>query len=118
MGDIGLFDVTLATDDGHHIQAHKIILSAGSNFFKDIFTRSNYNNMLIYLKGINRVELESVIDFIYNGEALISHDELEVFMKTAKELDVKGFEGNMMETQKEESKKPRRIKSTNIRSSL
>ena len=30
------FDVTLATDDGHTIQAHKIILSAGSKFFSNI----------------------------------------------------------------------------------
>ena len=30
-----LFDVTLATDDGKIIPAHKMILSAGSNFFND-----------------------------------------------------------------------------------
>ena len=30
--DQRLFDVTLVTDDGQHIQAHKIILSAGSHF--------------------------------------------------------------------------------------
>ena len=29
--DQRLFDVTLVTDDGQHIQAHKVILSAGSN---------------------------------------------------------------------------------------
>ena len=35
-----LFDVTLATDDGQHIQAHKMILSAGSDFFSDIFMKT------------------------------------------------------------------------------
>ena len=34
-----LFDVTLASDDGHQIQAHKIILSAGSDFFRNIFSQ-------------------------------------------------------------------------------
>ena len=34
-----LFDVTLVTDDGKHIQAHKIILSAGSHFFNNIFLK-------------------------------------------------------------------------------
>ena len=43
-----LFDVTLATDDGKQIQAHKMILSAGSNFFNDIFMKSDHTNMLIY----------------------------------------------------------------------
>ena len=51
--DQKLFDVTLATDDGHHIQAHKVILSAGSHFFSDIFQKSNHTNMLVYLKGIS-----------------------------------------------------------------
>ena len=53
--DQRLFDVTLVTDDGQHIQAHKIILSAGSNFFSDIFVKSNHSNMLVYLKGITSV---------------------------------------------------------------
>jgi hypothetical protein len=34
--DRNYFDVTLATDDGQQIQAHKIILSAGSKFFNEI----------------------------------------------------------------------------------
>ena len=45
-----LFDVTLSSDDGHQIQAHKIILSAGSDFFRNIFSQCNQNNMLVYLK--------------------------------------------------------------------
>ena len=52
--DKRLCDVTLATDDGRYIQAHKMILSTGSHFFNHIFlSESNhtYNNMLI-LVGI------------------------------------------------------------------
>ena len=37
--DQTLFDVTLATDDGYQIQAHKMILSAGSDFFSDLFQK-------------------------------------------------------------------------------
>ena len=66
-----IVDVTLATDDGQHIQAHKIILSDGSNFFSDIFMKSDHTNMLIYLKGISSVKLEHLTDFLYNGEAAI-----------------------------------------------
>ena len=47
-----LFDVTLVTDDGQHMQAHKVVLSAGSNFFRNIFMKGNHSNMLVYLKGI------------------------------------------------------------------
>jgi len=89
------FDVTLATDDGQQIQAHKIILSAGSNFFSDIFLKSNHSNMLIYLKGISSAQLEPIIDFMYKGEAFITQDELKQFLETGKELQVKGIQGEL-----------------------
>ena len=90
--DQRLFDVTLVSDDGQHIQAHKIILSSGSNFFSDIFLKSNQANMLIYLKGINSVQLEHLLNFIYNGEASVGQEELKEFLETGKNLQVKGFE--------------------------
>merc|ERR1712179_430817 len=90
--DKRLFDVTLVTDDGQHIQAHKIILSAGSHLFSDIFLKSNQTNMLIYLRGVKSVPLENTLNFIYNGEASVGQEELEKFLETGKELKVKGFE--------------------------
>ena len=85
--------VTLATDDGQNIKAHKIVLSAGSNFFADIFLRSDHSNMLIYLKGIHSARLEQVLDFIYNGEANIGQEDINEFLETGKELQVKGLDG-------------------------
>ena len=73
--DQRLFDVTLATDDGHLMQAHKMILSAGSLFFSDIFMKADHTNLLIYLQGIHRTELEQVADFLYNGEAFVAQEE-------------------------------------------
>jgi len=90
-----LSDVTLVTDDGQHIQAHKIILSAGSNFFNDIFMKSNHSNMLVYLKGISSDKLEPVIDFIYNGETFITQEQLKMFIETGEELQVKGLKGEL-----------------------
>jgi len=89
--DQRLFDVTLVTDDGQHIQAHKIILSAGSIFFSDIFMKSNNSNMLVYLKGICSDTLEPVIDFIYNGEPFTTQEKLKEFIEAGKELQVKGL---------------------------
>ena len=86
------FDVTLATDDDHQIEAHKIILSAGSEFFNNIFRKTKHSSPFIYLKGIKRVELEHVVDFLYNGEAHIAQEELKNFLETAQELQVKGLQ--------------------------
>jgi len=97
--DKRFFDVTLATDDGRHIQAHKLILSAGSQFFNDIFANSDHANMLIYLKGIKSDNLEYVTDFIYNGEVFVTQEELEQFLETGKELKVKGIIGGLQGAQ-------------------
>merc|ERR1712096_54239 len=82
---------------GHQIQAHKIILSAGSRFFSNILGKTKHPSPFIYLKGINRVELEYVIDFLYNGEAYVAQEELNKFLETAQELQVKGLQSDHME---------------------
>ena len=94
-----MFDVTLATEDGQQIQAHRIILSAGSNFFSDIFLNSHHSNILVYLKGIRKAQLETLIDFIYGGEAFINQEELKLFLEAGKELQVKGLQGELQGVQ-------------------
>merc|ERR1719245_1190823 len=94
-----MFDVTLATEDGQQIQAHRIILSGGSKFFSDIFLNSHHSNILVYLKGIRIAQLENVIDFIYSGEAFITQEELKLFLEAGKELQVKGLQGELQGVQ-------------------
>merc|ERR1712179_883309 len=72
-------------------------MGTGSNFFSEIFMKSKHDNMLVYLKGISSNNLAPLIDFIYNGKALIAHEELNVFLETGKELQVKGLKGELRE---------------------
>ena len=51
--------------------------------------------MLIYLKGVSKAELEPVLDFLYNGEAFVAQEKLKLFIKTGKDLQVKGLEGEL-----------------------
>merc|ERR1719430_1463332 len=111
--DQRLFDVTLVTDDGQHLEAHKIILSAGSHFFSDILLKRNQTNMLIYLKGIKSVQLEHLLDFIYNGEASVGQEELKEFLETGKELQVKGFEAYVEGVGESEQKESERYSDEN-----
>ena len=63
-------DVTLVTDDRQQIRAHRNILSACSPLFKNILLfDSNSANPIIYLKGIQYSEMDSILQFIYLGEA-------------------------------------------------
>jgi len=47
--DKDFFDVTLACEDAQ-IPAHKVVLSACSPFFKNIFRRNQHPHPLLYLK--------------------------------------------------------------------
>ena len=51
----------------------------------------------IYLKGFKGVDLEYVVDFLYNGEALIAQEELENFLDTAHELQLKGLQSSIQD---------------------
>ena len=86
------FDVTLVCNEDQ-IQAHKVILSAGSPFFRSILKRNPHAHPLIYLKGVKLNNLQSVLDFIYRGEANVAHEELNSFLAVAEELKVKGLTG-------------------------
>jgi len=78
----------------------RVILSAGSNFLGDIFSTCDPTNMFIYLKGIARTELESIMNFLYNGEAYVEQEELEAILETAKKLKIKGLQTNIEDNRK------------------
>ena len=87
------FDVTLVSDDHHHIAAHKLVLSASSKFFKDILCKTQHSNPLIYLSGFSSKDLNLVMDYIYQGEVQIYQDDLDHFLDVAQKLNVEGLIG-------------------------
>jgi len=88
------FDVTLACED-QQIQAHKLILSASSPFFRNVLRRNPHQHPLLYLKGVKYRELVSVLNFMYLGEVNVAKDDLNLFLTVAEELKVKGLtQGN------------------------
>eukprot|EP00092_Neocalanus_flemingeri_P012017 GFUD01012954.1.p1 GENE.GFUD01012954.1~~GFUD01012954.1.p1 ORF type:complete len:406 (-),score=106.77 GFUD01012954.1:124-1341(-) len=87
------FDVTLACDDSQ-IEAHKVILSACSPFFRNILRRNPHQHPLLYIKGVKYKELLSVLNFMYMGEVNVAQDELNSFLAVAEELRVKGLTQN------------------------
>ena len=83
-------DVTLVTDDRKKIKAHRNILSACSSVFKDILEIDPQNNHpLIYLKGIQYTEMESILQFIYLGEARFYEGRMIEFLDAAKNLSIR-----------------------------
>ena len=95
-------DVTLVCDDDKQIKAHKVILSSSSSFFRNILIRNPHKHPLLYLKGISYSDLQSVVKFLYFGEAEIAQDSLETFLVAAKELEIEGLMNTELEINKEE----------------
>merc|ERR1719317_1375497 len=87
------FDVTVACDE-EQLQAHKLILSACSPFFKGVLRRNQHQHPLLYLKGVSFRDMEAVLNFMYHGEVNVAQDELNSFLQVAEDLKVKGLTQN------------------------
>ena len=90
-------DVTLVSGDGEQLEAHKVVLASSSSFFHEILERSKHPSPLIYMRGINMVDLTALVDFIYFGETSVQHGNIDPFLALAKELGLKGMESSAKE---------------------
>ena len=86
-----LHDVTLVCDDNKQISAHKLVLSACSEFFKSIFKNNKLQNPLICLEGITSKELQDILDYMYNGKINIFQEGLDKFLSIAQRFRIMGL---------------------------
>jgi len=83
-------DVTLAADDDQ-IQAHKIIISAGSTFFEKILKNNVHAHPFVYMKGVKMSHLKDILTFMYLGQVEVSEVHLGEFLEVAKDLEILGL---------------------------
>jgi len=88
--DKDFFDVTLACEE-KQIEAHKVILSACSPFFRAVLRKNPHSHPLLYLKGVKYSDMQSVLNFMYHGEVNVAQEDLNSFLSVAEELQVKGL---------------------------
>ena len=84
-------NVTLASDDGQEIEAHKVILAASSPVFERMLQKSKHPHPLIYLRGFRSKDFQSILDFLYFGEANVFQEDLDSFLAIAEEIQLKGL---------------------------
>jgi len=107
------FDCTLSCGS-RQIQAHKLILSACSPFFRSILRQNPHQHPLLYLKGVEFTDLQAVLNFMYHGEVNVAQEELNSFLAVAEDLKVKGLTQN----NSNESRSTSKPKSEPISSSI
>merc|ERR1712126_769615 len=82
-------DVTLVSAEQTKIKAHRNILGACSEAFKNIFHDLDvHTSTVIYLKGIKDQELRYILEYMYKGEVKINLERLGNFLNIAKELEI------------------------------
>ena len=91
--DKDFVDVTLACEDGSQVEAHKVILAASSPFFQNLLKKNKHPHPFIYLRGLRAEDLLAILDFLYNGEAKVFHENLDAFLAIAEDLKLKGLAG-------------------------
>lgn len=88
--DNELIDVTLSCE-GKKLKAHKIVLSACSLYFLDLFRENPCKHPIVIMRDIKYQAMVDILNFMYNGEVNIATDDLQTFLKTAEYLQVKGL---------------------------
>ena len=98
-------DVTLATDDGSQLSAHKIVLSSCSQFFRSLLSKNPHPHPLIFLMGVQVKELEGLLSYIYQGHCDLRQEDLDDFLKTGKDLLISGLTQDLENTKEYEHDK-------------
>ena len=96
-------DVTIVSDDKKAIRAHRNILSGCSTVLKEILKmETQSNHPVIYLRGIQYSEIESILQFMYLGEAKFYEERTKEFLSVVKNLEInilsKGVESKDSQT--------------------
>ena len=78
-------DVTLVTEDGQQITAHKLVLSGLSPYFQLMFRGSLKESEAseVLMKDVNYEALNGLIDYFYCGTLKITLDNVEELLKLA-----------------------------------
>ncbi|KAG0725296.1 Broad-complex core protein isoforms 1/2/3/4/5 [Chionoecetes opilio] len=94
-------DVTL-TAEGKSLKAHRVLLSACSPYFRDLFRDlPAHQHPVIVLRDTSFLELKSLLSFIYHGEVNVSQERLGLLLKTAEALRIKGLAQDNRTTENE-----------------
>ncbi|XP_046982037.1 protein tramtrack, beta isoform-like isoform X5 [Schistocerca americana] len=88
-----LTDCTISAE-GQYLRVHKIILSACSPYFEELFTKNYEKHPIIILHGVKYDTVKALMDFMYRGEVNVPQEELSGVLKLSESLQVRGLSGS------------------------
>jgi zinc finger protein, putative len=116
-----MVDVTLSCGDGC-VKAHKMVLSACSTYFKNIFSKftNPYQYPVVIIKDMPFEDLRAIIEFIYRGEVVVPQSQLASILRSAEALKVKGLSDakKRMDDEEENSNRKRKRRKKKAKTDL
>lgn len=90
--DEALVDVTLSCGN-HQIHAHRLVLSACSPYFRNMFEKqaNPFQYPIVNIDNVYIEDLKLVLEFMYRGEVMVPHERLANVLRCATTLEVDGF---------------------------
>ncbi|CAL8108162.1 unnamed protein product [Orchesella dallaii] len=96
LNSVFLTDVTLACE-GHYIEAHRLVLSLCSSFFKELFSQneriSDKAHGIVILSHVSAKDLRYMLQFMYQGAVQVPQKDVDSFLESGRLLKVEGLEG-------------------------
>ena len=73
--------------------AHKVVLASCSPYLHSILMRLRHSHQqpVIFLSRINITDLTKLVTFMYTGQVEVEESQIESFLRSAAELQVKGL---------------------------
>ncbi|XP_046808859.1 protein tramtrack, alpha isoform isoform X2 [Lucilia cuprina] len=86
-----LTDVTISAE-GRTLRAHRVVLSACSSFFLEIFrTLESTHHPVIIIPGATFNAIVSLLTFMYSGEVNVYEEQIPMLLSLAETLGIKGL---------------------------
>lgn len=86
-----LTDVTLIAE-GRNIKAHRVVLSACSTFFSELFrTLDGPLYPVVVLPGASFPSVVALLTFMYSGEVNVYEEQISTLLSLAETLGIKGL---------------------------
>jgi len=108
------FDCTISCGS-RQVEAHKLILSACSPFFRTVLKQNPHQHPLLYLKGVEFQDMQAVLNFMYHGEVNVAQEELNSFLSVAEDLQVKGLTQNKSSQSSTQHQQPEQARSRHLK---
>ncbi|XP_055902231.1 broad-complex core protein isoforms 1/2/3/4/5 [Eupeodes corollae] len=86
-----LTDVTLSAE-GRTLRAHRVVLSACSTFFLELFRAlDSSNHPVIIIPGASFAAIVALLTFMYSGEVNVFEEQIPTLLNLAETLGIKGL---------------------------